>query len=356
MFVLRGRWFAGLVSALVVVALLGAACGDSDDPDPTPTATPTEVDAAPDPTETAEPTPEATETPEPTPTVETVFPADGVLPRSVAYGGPVWELTDAVVTSQRPADYVAGEDGRVVEQSYVILDFELRNDSTGIGFPSTQARVQLTLADGSVIDGDDVRTTNLPPASSSEARYAFEVPHGTTFEGLSIVIADPGREPSVELPLSGDAPPVEAPQVTELGEAAVVPLPGIEMTWTLEEQHFGRDWPLPFGFRGGALFVGTRSEVDERWLGLTVEVLVEGCDCRGGTLDQAATVRLFVDDAPISPEARDSSRELMNAQTTSDVMLVFAVPAGTLEAELQIGPLDEPDQQVRVPLVLPPTE
>jgi hypothetical protein len=278
------------------------------------------------------------------------------LPRSLSYGGPIWTLEDAVITNQNPDRYVAGESDRPTPDTYLILDFELRNESVGILFGTTRARLQLTLAEGSVVDADAVKTSNLPAASTAPARYAFEVPAGTMFDGLSLVVVDAGREPSVPLPLSGDWPAVEANVHTQLELPAVVPLPGIEMTWTLNGQYVGRDWPLPFGFRGGAQFTATRSETGDRWLGITAQVLVGECDCRGGTLDQAATARLFIDGIPLSPEVRDSSQELMNAQTTSDVMFVFAVPEGVTDIELQIGPLDEPGQQVRVPLVLPAAE
>jgi hypothetical protein len=344
------RPLALLLTAGLVTLLLAIACGGSEDPDPSPT----EVDPAPSDTGTATATAEATTAPteEATPTVEVLLADAGTLPRSLSYGGPVWDLTDAVITNQDPAAYVAGETARMTAQTYLILDFELRNESIGINFVTTSARVQLTLADGTVVEGDDIRSRNLPPASSEAARYAFEVPAGTTFEGLTLVIGDPGREPSVVLPLTGDPPPIEENTFTELDLPTAVPLPGIDVTWTLNGQYFGRDWPLPFGFAGGTRLPVTRSEAGQRWLGITVHVAVGDCACAGGTLDQAATVRLFVDGAPVSPEARDSSNELMNAQTTSDVMLVFAIPQDTLEAELQIGPLDEPDEQVRIPLTI----
>ncbi|MDA0352806.1 MAG: hypothetical protein O3A10_11425 [Chloroflexi bacterium] len=93
--------------------------------------------------------------------------------------------------------------------------------------------------------------------------------------------------PSVALPLTGDAPEVEAPAVSATDLAATVPLPGIEMTWTINRQWLGADWPLPFGFRGGATMATTRAEDGTLWLGIEVEVLVAACDCRRPLLRHA---------------------------------------------------------------------
>src|SRR5262245_38025239 len=57
------------------------------------------------------------------PTVTLVTPDDGVLPRQLSYGIPVWTLNDAVITNQDPKQYVAGEEGRPVKDLSAILDF-----------------------------------------------------------------------------------------------------------------------------------------------------------------------------------------------------------------------------------------
>jgi hypothetical protein len=331
---------------VTVGALIAVACGSDPDPDPTPTPTP--VDEAPAATDTATPEPTTEATAEPTPVV--VDPHEDLLPRALTYGVPTWELRDAVITNQDPGSYVASENGRITPQTFLILDFDLINENVHINIATNQARVRLNLADGSTVDGDLQQRGGIPPAARGEARYAFEVPAETTFDGLVVIVADPGLEPSFELPLSGDAPEVEENALTEVELAAAVPLPGIDMTWTISEQWFGRDWPLPFGFRGGATMQATRAETATRWFGIVVQVQVGDCDCRGGVLDQAATVRLLIDGTPLSPESRDSSQELMNAQMQSDVMFVFSIPEGTETAVLQIGTLGDPDEQVEIEL------
>lgn len=341
---------AGFVTSMLVTlgALLFVACSSDPDPTPTPTATTAPVDEAPAATDTATPQPTSEATAEPTPVV--VAPHEDLLPRALTYGVPTWELRDAVITNQDPGSYVAGEDGRITPQTFLILDFDLINENVHINIATNQARVRLTLADGSTVDGDLQQRGGIPPAARGEARYAFEVPSDTIFDGLVVTVADPGLEPSFDLPLSGDAPEVEENALTEVELVVSVPLPGIEMDWTISEQWFGRDWPLPFGFRGGATMQATRAETGTRWFGLVGQATVGDCDCRGGVLDQAATVRLLVDGTPLSPESRDSSNELMNAQTQSDVMFVFSIPEGTETATLQIGTLDDPDEQVTIEL------
>jgi hypothetical protein len=42
----------------------------------------------------------------------------------------------------------------------------------------------------------------------------------------------------------------------------------------------------------------------------------------------------------------------MNTSTFSDVMLVFDIPADAKKATLQVGPLEEPDQQATFDLPL----
>ena len=79
------------------------------------------------------------------------------------------------------------------------------------------------------------------------------------------------------------------------------------MTWTIDTQITGRDWPLSLGFKGGTLPAGTRSETGQRWLGLVARVQVGSCGCKGGVLNQAGSARLFVDGTPITAAATLSS-------------------------------------------------
>src|SRR5690606_22469272 len=240
----------------------------------------------------------------------------------------------------------------IAPQTYLILDFEQRNENVRIGLLSGAARLQLTLADGTVVDNTFESQDSVGPAATGESRYAFEVPESTTFQGLTVVIGDTGREPSVVLPLSGDAPDVEAADAREVELSAAIPLPGIEMTWTVNTLTLWHDWPLPVGHPGGAILPTMRSEAGDIWLGIEAQVQVGACECRGGVLDQAQTVRLLIDGQPVTPEARDSSSAIMNAQTVSDVMMVFTIPADTETATLQIGPLDTPEEQTTIELDL----
>jgi hypothetical protein len=124
------------------------------------------------------------------------------------------------------------------------------------------------------------------------------------------------------------------------------------MHWTIDSVITGRDWPLPIGFKGGTRVSGARAERDHRWIGIVARVDVDRCDCRGGVLDQAGSARLLVDGTPFTASADQSSKAIMNASTFSDVMLVFDIPAGSKDAMLQVGPLEQPEQQARIPLTV----
>ena len=139
---------------------------------------------------------------------------------------------------------------------------------------------------------------------------------------------------------------------TSIDKAIAIGIPGIEMEWTIDSTIAGRDWPLPIGFKGGTRVAGARAETGHRWVGVVARVSVDRCDCKGGVLDQTGSARLLVDGAPFTAAAGESSKAIMQASTFSDVMLVFDIPAEATTATLQIGPLEEPEQQATIDLGL----
>jgi hypothetical protein len=124
------------------------------------------------------------------------------------------------------------------------------------------------------------------------------------------------------------------------------------MQWTIDSLLTGRDWPLPVGFKGGTRVDGARAETGHRLVGIVARVDVDRCDCKGGVLDQSGSARLLVDGTPFSASAGSSSNSILNTSTFSDVMLVFDIPADAKKATLQVGPLEEPDQQTTFDLAL----
>ena len=261
-------------------------------------------------------------------------------------------MTDAAITNENPATYEPGIAGPPTPKTSLIVDFEIRNDSPHVGFVTTTSRLVAQLADGTVVEGKDLERPSAAPESTVESRYAFEVPAETAFDGLVLRFEDPGREPSLDLPLSGAAPEVETDQATEIDETIAVGIPGIEMQWTIDTLITGRDWPLPIGFKGGTRVAGARAETGHHWVGIVARVDVDQCDCKGGVLDQAGSARLIVDGAPFTAAADESSKPIMTTSTFSDVMLVFDIPADASDAVLQVGPLEEPDQQATLNLGL----
>src|SRR5690606_17486741 len=113
-----------------------------------------------------------------------------------------------------------------------------------------------------------------------------------------LAFQDPGRESSFDLPLTGPTPEMEANRTADLDAAMDLAIPGVEMRWTIASVIAGRDWPLPVGFKGGALVPSARAADDRQWVGVAARVDVGRCDCRGGILDQIASARLIVDELP----------------------------------------------------------
>jgi hypothetical protein len=331
-------------AALMVAAAAGCAAQAAPlDPSPSvdPTASITSADAPSASAIASDPATAATSTVDPS-----------ALPRALSYGMLRWTLIGAAITSENPKTYVAGVKGAPTATTSLIADFEIRNDDVHVTFVTSTARLVAVLPDGTVVPGKDVARRGVPPMSSVNGRYALPVPVGTAFDGLVLRFEDPGREPSVDLPLTGPAPGVEANAVLDAHLAAELAIPGIDMTWTVDQLLVGRDWPLPIGFKGGTLVPGARATKDHRWIGIVARVDVGRCDCRGGILDQAGSARLLVDGLPYTAAAAESSQAILNASTFSDVLLVFEVPWPASEAVLQVGPLDEPAMQATLALDL----
>jgi hypothetical protein len=261
-------------------------------------------------------------------------------------------VTDAVITNQDPKRYAPGVPAQPAVKTWLIVDLDERNDNVVVHIVSDQVRFLLRLQDGSVVTGVNIARESVPPVSSAEGRYAFEVPAGTDFDGLVLSMADPGREPSLELALSGPAQPLQENKSVALNKTIKMPIPNVAMNWTIVDQITGLDWPLSLGFKGGTLPPATRAEEGHRWLGIVARVQVGTCGCKGGIRDQAETARLFVDGLPITATADLSSNAIMNAETVSDVLLVFSVPDDAPTATLQIGALDKQEQQVTFTLDL----
>ena len=338
------------LATILVVTACGTSAGGADRPPdgPTPGAT-ASPSAAP-----SEPAPAAARLADSSaaPVATIVVPDAGVLPRSLTYGILKWTVTDTAITNQDPTTFAAGSGGPPTPKTSLIVDFEIRNDSPHVAFVTTTSRLVAELPDGTIIPGDDLERPGAAPASTVETHYAFEVPADTTFDDVVLRFEDPGREPSLDLPLKGEAPEVEADATTKIGQTTALGIPGIDMRWTVDSLLTGRDWPLPIGFKGGTRVSGARAESGHRFVGIVARVDVGRCDCRGGVLDQSGSARLIVDGSPFTAEAADSSKAIMNASTFSDVMLVFDIPAEATRAVLQVGPLEEPDQQTMFDLAL----
>jgi hypothetical protein len=270
----------------------------------------------------------------------------------MTYGTLDWTVTDAAITNQNPKTYVAGNEGKPTDKTSLIVDFEIRNDDPHLHFVTTTSRLVAELPDGSVVPGVDLERPGAPPSSTVEGRYAFEIPTETGFDDVILRFEDPGREPSLDLPLSGSAPAPEENSTIDVDRSMAIGLPGIDMRWTVNDLITGRDWPLPIGFKGGTRVEGARAEVGHRLVGVVARVDVDRCECKGGVLDQAGSARLLVDGSPFTASADESSKAIMQTSTFSDVQLVFDVPAGATEAVLQVGPLEKPEQQATMDLDL----
>jgi hypothetical protein len=266
----------------------------------------------------------------------------------------VWTVTGAAITNEDPVTYVPGVYGRPTAKTSLVADLEIRNDDVHVTFVASTARLVVELPDGTVVPGKDLGRRSVPPSSTVAGRYAFPLAAGPDFDGLVLRFEDPGREPSFDLPLTGPAPELERNDATDVDLAADLAIPGIDMTWSIERVIVGKDWPLPVGHKGGTLVPGARAETGHRFVGVVARVDVGRCDCPGGVLDQTGSARLLVDGRPYTAAAAASSKAILNPQTFSEVLLVFHVPVESTptEAVLQVGPLDDADQQATFRLEL----
>ena len=147
--------------------------------------------------------------------------------------------------------------------------------------------------------------------------------------------------------LSGPVRPLQENTSVRVNKALNLKIPGVAMTWTLVDQITGLDWPVEIAFKGGTLPPATRAEAGHHWLGIVAQVHVGTCAC-DGILDEQGTAQPVYGRPADRRGGRRDSNSIMNAQTVSDVLLVFSVPDDAPTATLQIGSLDKPEQQVKV--------
>ena len=286
------------------------------------------------------------------PSASVLLPEPDVLPRALSYGILNWTVTDTAITNENPATYVPGVAGAPTPNTSLIVDFEIRNDSPHVGFVTTTSRLVAQLPDGTVIEGKDLERPSAAPESTVESRYAFEVPAETVFDGLVLRFEDPGREPSLDLPLSGSAPEVEADSATEIDETIAVGIPGIEMEWTIDTLLTGATGRCRSGSRAAraspAPAPRPATSGSASWPAST-STSATARAASSTRPDRPASSSMV---PPFTAAADESSKPIMTTSTFSDVMLVFDIPAEASDAVLQVGPLEEPDQQATLNLGL----
>ena len=101
----------------------------------------------------------------PDPVASVVLPEAGVLPRSLAYGILMWTVREAAITNQDPNRYAAGVPARPTAKTWLILDLDERNDNVVVGVIADNARLIVTLPDGTAVKGKNIEGVGIPPVS-----------------------------------------------------------------------------------------------------------------------------------------------------------------------------------------------
>ena len=317
-----------VASAIIAVVLAGTACAD----------------AAAVPSVPAGATSTATTTTAPTTTTSAVA-TDPVeltagLPRTVDY---VWletTVTGATIASIEPRTFLRDE-WAPTDTTYLFLTLEVANRSEREGLiltpnPYSIAIGGLEYAASDVLDGRP--HIGLAPLGTEGKVLAFEVPVGTTFDGVSLLVNHDDRIPAV-LPLVGDLPvdayPVSAGvsgagpaqgSVSGCNQALDVTMLGGTIDIELAESDAP---PTVYGSR--------RAYVGERFLSLEVRVHNNGgsrCGA-GGTNYDPRLFRLLVDGVPHAPATFLSG--IIAAETAEDLVVNFTFPVDATSVEFAVG-------------------
>jgi hypothetical protein len=257
-----------------------------------------------------------------------------VLPREVRYAGLILQVREGAITNRRPGS----ERDRLqtsATEAYATLRGTARNPETKSVANIVNA-IRLQLGDGRATTPQTDLAFSVEPQSTRDVALVFTVPFDATWEGAKLVLGSEGREPA-ELPLAGAAPAVAQPVAVDArGEGRVVNGDMEDATYHLVSGTLDRD------------SLGKRAEQGKRFLTLRVRV-VNNSTFGGGYGVASDEFRLLAGGTPLAPV--EYPIELIPATSEKEMEVVFVVPAGLTQAELQVGALSR--QTARIPLTLP---
>ena len=261
-------------------------------------------------------------------------PLAGTLPREVRYSGLDFKVNAATVTNREPSNSSQAPRYRS-DQAYAVLDLLVTNPLTTETVYLDSDVVRLELADGKSYPESSGWSGGVDRQSSSDARLVFTVPYAATLKGAKLVLQGAGKQPA-SLPLDGPAPVAKYPIKLAAGQRATVGT----ANYTVLSAALDLDAN------------GKRADAGKRFLLLKTRV-ENTSDFRGGMTLGGDNFRLVVDGVPLAPDVAPST--VIDAKSTVEGDVVFAVPETATKADLQVGEVGR-EQPATIPFSLQGTK
>jgi hypothetical protein len=249
------------------------------------------------------------------------------LPRSFQYGALVFTLQSAAITTQAPAGAdPADQKGAYAQTVWKVSNATADNQRVNSGV------MTLSLAGGKYTRPVDV---TVGPQSNQDLSVVFSVPAGSTWDGASLSLAEPGKVPA-QLALEGTAPALEEPVKVAVSGEAQVTSPNL----------------LHYQIVDGATALngpGFRADTGTHVLILKVTATCKDrYDCYVGP----NSFRLFVDGVSSDLQKLDPVSAAIKAGGASqDFTLAFQLPDSAKTVALEVGETGKDTKQI--PLNLP---
>lgn len=261
-------------------------------------------------------------------------PLEASLPREVRCAGLTIQVNKGTITNRitGTANDRLRTDG---ERAYAVLRVAARNPLAGDSVFLSADALRLQLGDGRSCEETGHFQASFEPQTTQDATLTFQVPSDATWKGAKLVIAGADLEPA-ELPLDAPVPaPAYPVELAASGEARVTD---------------GSMMDVSYQLAGGTIDLdshGKRAEKGKRFLSLKLRVTNHSTFAGGFGLS-GDNFRLLSEDLSLAPVK--CPIELLSASSDREVEVVFAIPAGFSQGDLQVGEVGK--QTARIPVAV----
>jgi hypothetical protein len=259
-------------------------------------------------------------------------PLDSFLPRSLRYTGLVFQVKGGMISNRQPG----AELDRLrtsADEAYATLQVSIQNpraDHTQLNGPP-----RLQLGDGRTSPESNERFIEAAAQSTQDQTFLLKVPFNASWKGARLVFGGDKQEPA-EMPLDGDAPAVNQPTALNVsGEARVTDGGSADATYQVLSGTLDLDSH------------GKRAEPGKRFLSLKMRVS-NNSTFAGGFYLGNDDFRLLADSIAVAPD--NFINDVISAQSVKVYEVIFMVPAGTTQADLQVGSVKGPNARIALAL------